>query len=121
MSLTLFDLISPAAFSSLWYWVVTALVWARMAQAPFGVPNDFFDRARQGDDDELFVLIRLGVQRHLAVGERMGPVVVALWAFALSTLTGLAVVYRLELAQAVLLLAAPLALAQGSSPAAPGA
>lgn len=112
--LTIFDLISPAAFSSLWYWVVTALVWSRLAQAPFGVPSDLYERARQGQngDEEAFVLIKLGVQRHLTVVERLGPVLIGGWAFVLSSLAGLAMLYQLELAQAILILLAPVALAQ---------
>lgn len=114
MPLTLFDLISPAAFSSLWYWVVTALVWSRLAQAPLGVPSDLYDRAQRAEDgdDEVFILIKLGVQRQLGMVDRLGPVLIGLWAFGLSSLVALAVLYRLELAQAVLLLLAPMALAQ---------
>ena len=111
MSVTVFDLISPAAFSSLWYWVVVALVWTRVAQAPMGLPVDAYDQARRiGGDDDAFALLRTGVARHLGQGLRVQQLGVALWAFLLSSLAGLAVL-GLELAQALLFLAAPLGLA----------
>lgn len=109
---TLFDLISPNAFSSLWYWAFTALLWSRLAHAPLGVPVDMYDRTGPEDAEDVFTLIRLGVGRHLAITSRMGPVLTGGWAFVLTTLAGLAILYGQELAQAILLILAPLALAQ---------
>ncbi|MBE3638484.1 component of SufBCD complex [Mangrovicoccus algicola] len=108
-----FELISTAAFSNLWYWVTVALLWARVAQAPMGIPLDQCDRAlAAGDEAGAAALLRAGVARALAPSRRARLWMVGLWACALTLLLGLAALGS-ELAQALFLLAAPLALAQG--------
>ncbi|WP_138464919.1 hypothetical protein [Poseidonocella sp. HB161398] len=107
-----FDLINASAFSSLWYWIVVALVWTRAAHAPMGIPMEHYDRARAvGGEGDLFALLRAGVARQLGVGRRARHVFVALWACALTTLFGLSMLGA-ELAQALFLLALPLAISQ---------
>lgn len=112
MPLSLFDLINPAAFPSLWYWVVTALIWSRLSHAPLGVPADLYTQARGESDDEAFVLIKHSVIRHLGMVDRAGVWLTGAWGFALTVLVVLSVIHQLQLAQAVLLIAAPYALAQ---------
>ncbi|WP_172328713.1 component of SufBCD complex [Mangrovicoccus sp. HB161399] len=112
MPLSPFDLISASAFSSLWYWIVVALVWTRVAHAPMGIPMDHYDRARAvGGDEDAFALLRAGVARQLGHSEKARVWFTGVWAFALSSLLGLSLLGA-ELAQALLVLALPLAIGQ---------
>jgi len=108
-------MISSRAFGSLWYWVVVALVWGRAMHTPMGMPSDIYDRARRLAGDgagDTYALLRAAVARQLAVTGKAAPWLVGLWAFVLTVLAGLGLVYGIELAQALLFLAAPLALCQ---------
>lgn len=115
--MTMLDLIESKAFTSLWYWVLMAVLWARTVSAPLGVPLDQLDRARgfgpEGDRDA-FGLIRVGVARQLAGTLRQRSVMVGIWAFGLSLAVGLAAL-GVELAQALALLAVPMAAVQAIS------
>ncbi|MCR9086552.1 MAG: component of SufBCD complex [Rhodobacteraceae bacterium] len=111
MPYSVFDLIDLRSFSSLWYWVLVALTWARVTQAPLGVPYDMVERAGRSAaaGEDLLVMARLQVRRRRAMATRQGAVLVGLWAFVLSVLTGLTFWYGSELSFSLLLLAAPLA------------
>lgn len=108
MPTTLFDLISPEAFSSLWYWILTAIVWSRLSHAPLGVSLDLYEQAAAVQDT---TLIHLAIARHLAMVDRLGVALTGGWGFALSVLTGLSV-YGYELAQALLLILGPVGVTQ---------
>ncbi|MEM8553938.1 MAG: hypothetical protein AAGF71_03825 [Pseudomonadota bacterium] len=112
---TLLSTLSTEAFSSLWYWVLLAIVWSRATNAPMGFPLDFYDSARQSeesDDSETFALIRLSVARQIGIWAQAGPMLVGGWMFVLSGLLVISVTFRIELAQALLCLLVPLALMQ---------
>lgn len=113
MPLSLLDLIDLRAFSSLWYWIVVGVLWARISQTPLGVPIDMVRAAEtEGDQarDDLEAIAEIMIRRRLGMAEALGVWRIGLWAFALTLLFGLALGYGLELAQAVLLIAAPMAL-----------
>lgn len=117
VSYSLFDLIELRSFSSLWYWVLVALTWARISQAPLGVPYDMVERARDSVQcgEDLLQITGLQVRRRRSHGARHGPFMAGVWAFVLSILIGLSFGYGSELAISVLLLAGPLALVQWMS------
>jgi len=113
---TVFDLIEFRAFSSIWYWLLLGLVWTRVIHAPMGVPYDLLRRADNRDrqaERDVQALTGYELRRRGDVADQIGFWSVALWAFALTALALLSAAYRVEMAQAVLLLAAPLALVQG--------
>lgn len=113
MPLTIFDLIELRAFSSVWYWILVALIWTRAINAPLGVPLDLLRLAESGDDQaqrDLEARTEIELRRRTGAGNLAPVWQVALWAFVLSVLTLSAGVYGIEVAQALLLLAAPLAL-----------
>jgi hypothetical protein len=110
---TIWDLIDMGSFSSLWYWLFLGVFWARIMQAPMGVPVDLVRRAQEGStqaqsDLQALSGVRIGHEMDIAASSarlwRAGG-----WAFVLGVLTGLALLYRLELAEAGLALLAPFA------------
>ena len=88
-----------------------ALTWARVTQAPLGVPYDMVERAGRSEaaGEDLLAMARIQVRRRRTIATRQGALLVGLWAFLLSVLIGLAFWYGSELAFSVLLVAAPLA------------
>jgi hypothetical protein len=112
MPLQLLDFLSLRTFSSVWYWIAVAVVWASVSQRPMGVPYDLVWRARRGGDAEaaLGAVARV-LARRLAGGmDTGGAVVVAVVSSVLSMLALLAFFYGLEFAQGLLLILLPLAL-----------
>lgn len=112
MTDNLWTLIGTGSFSSIWFWVFLGVLWSHVMQAPMGVPVDLVRRAQAGDpgaEAELRALtgVRLGDAQRLA---GMAPWRAGGWSFGLALLAGLGVGYGIELAQAALTLAVPLAL-----------
>ena len=108
---TLFDVIDFRSFSSLWYWIVLAVAWSSASHWVLGVPFDMVLRARrQGGQAaaDLEDLARINSRRLVHIAEVSGLWLVGVATFALSTLLVLGIWYRVEFAQAVLLLAAPM-------------
>lgn len=107
------ELIDMRSFSSLWYWIALAVVWPMTSHRVMGVPYDMVQRAGRGDDHaktDLETLVRINCNRLLFIGRVLG-----LWilGFSCAFLTGLGMLgfyYRVELAQALFLLAFPLSL-----------
>jgi len=107
----LFQVINLRSFSSLWYWIVVAVTWSSISHYVMGVPYDLITRARRngGDDlSDLNDLVRINVNRLLHISHNAGMILTAFVFFALTTLCALGFYYRIELAQAVFLLALPL-------------
>ncbi|MEV8467803.1 hypothetical protein AB0T83_13565 [Fluviibacterium sp. DFM31] len=114
MPTTILDLIDLRSFSNIWYWIFLGVTWSRILTHPMGIPVDMLRAARAEDADareRLAALTEIMVRRHLAHLNGLGPMLVGTWAFALTGLVLLSVLYRVEIAQAVLMLAVPLALA----------
>ena len=108
---TLFDLIDMRSFSNLWYWIALAVIWSSASYWVLGVPNDMVGRARrEGGDvlEDLETLVRINVSRMLHMSRTYGAALVGILCFIVTTLTILGFWYRVEFAQAVLLLFVPL-------------
>ena len=107
----LFELIDMRSFSNLWYWIMLAVMWSSASHWVLGVPFDVISRARrQGGamQDDLELLVRINTDRMLYSAQNAGVWLVAFLCFVLTGLLVLAIYYRIEFAQAVLLLLAPM-------------
>lgn len=108
---TLSEVIDLRSFSSIWYWMVLAVVWSSASYWVLGVPFDMIQRAkRQGGTAQydLEVLVGIKVRRMLMIGQISGLWLVGFCCFALTALAVLAFWYWVELAQAFFLIMAPL-------------
>ncbi len=109
----LLAMIETRSFSALWYWVLLALVWSGAAHWVIGVPYDMVARARRHGGTalhDLEALAHIHAARKLAFAQATGLWMIGLFAAVLTMLLLLGFVYRIELAQAVFLLVAPLSL-----------
>lgn len=112
-SQALFQVIDLRSFSSIWYWIVVAVVWSSVSHWVLGVPYDLIQRARRKGGEaeaDFHDLVRINVNRLLHITGVAGMVLAGLVCFLLTSLAVLSVIYRVELAQAVLFLALPLTL-----------
>lgn len=109
----IFVLIDMRSFSNLWYWIMLAVVWSTASHWVMGVPYDLITRARRDDPraaEQLALLARIKADRLLFISRSAGLWMLGLTAFLLSALLMLATLYRVEFAQALFLLLAPLSL-----------
>lgn len=107
----LFQVIDMRSFSSVWYWIVLAVLWSSVSHYVLGVPFDMITRARrhQGEaESDMIDLVRINVNRMLSVAHTAGLILTGFVCFALTTLALLGFYYHVEMAQAVFLLALPL-------------
>jgi hypothetical protein len=110
---TVFELIDLRSFSNLWYWIALAVMWSSASHWVLGVPYDMVNRARKGDAqglEDLEIMVGINVRRLLYIAEMSGIWLIGLTFFMMTALVLLGFVYDVELAQAVLLLAAPMAI-----------
>ncbi|EKE43485.1 hypothetical protein OCGS_2217 [Oceaniovalibus guishaninsula JLT2003] len=108
---TVLELIDMRSFSNLWYWIALAAVWARASHYVMGVPWDMVGTAdRRGGQAQadLDQIVRIRVDRLLGIVDVAGLWLVGLGMAALTALALLGFVYRVEFAQAVFLIAAPM-------------
>ncbi len=116
---TVFEVIDMRSFSNLWYWIALAVLWSSVSHWVLGVPFDMIIRARRQKDDEalsdLQDLVRVNVTRILYITETSGTWILLFGSAVFTALLLLAVIYDVEFAQAVLLLAAPMAVLSGLS------
>lgn len=101
------------SFSSLWYWIAMAVLWSTTSHWVLGVPFDMVLRARRKGGiaaEDMMALTTINVRRLLTIGREAGVALALVLSFLLSTLVVLGFVYRMEFAQALVLLALPLAL-----------
>ena len=106
-----FEVIDMRSFSNLWYWIALAVTWSRASHWIIGIPYDMVLRARRAGgqaEADLEDLARINVGRILYIAGEAGAILLAMLAFALTTLALLGFVYKVEFAQAVFLIAAPL-------------
>lgn len=120
--LNLFSLIASQidhrSFSSLWYWIVIALLWMGLTRSALGVPYDLLARARRlGGQTQLDVeaLARIHAERYIYYWSRGKTFQVAVLGFVVSGLLVLAIGFHFEFAQAVLFILLPLAMVAASS------
>lgn len=106
------EMIDMRSFSNLWYWIVLAVAWSTASHWVLGVPFDLVNRARKRGGQsyhDLETLVRITITRRMYVMEVAGLWVVALACFLLSGLAVLGFWFELEFAQAVFLIAFPMA------------
>ncbi|MDO5604991.1 MAG: hypothetical protein Q4G25_07515 [Paracoccus sp. (in: a-proteobacteria)] len=115
-------LLDARSFSSPWFWLVLVAVWSLAGRAVLGVPNDVLIRAeralREPGPDEPAGAVELLDWLSLQLPRRhMGGIVpvlaVGLVCFVITALAVLGFHSGLEMAQALTLLGAPLALLAG--------
>lgn len=107
----LFEVIDMRSFSNLWYWIALAVLWSSTSHWVLGVPHDMIYRAkREGGQARIDLedLVRIYVTRLLSVIDSSLYVVIGMAAFWLSFLAILGFWYRVEFAQAIFLLTAPM-------------
>lgn len=108
-----FDLIDLRSFSNLWFWIALAVLWSTTSHWVLGVPFDMVARARKYGGDaaqDLQDLVAINTRRMLFIARVSGLWLIALMTFMITALVILGFVYRVEFAQAVFLLLAPLAI-----------
>lgn len=108
-----FEVIDMRSFSNLWYWIALAVLWSSTSHWVLGVPFDLIQRGRrEGGQAQQDVedLVRINVGRLLNIVDLGGHWLVGVGFFWLSALAALAFYYDVEFAQAVFLLAAPMAI-----------
>lgn len=109
----LFDLIDTRSFSNMWYWIALAVTWSSASHWVLGVPFDMVLRARrQGGqaEQDLEDMVRVNVNRLLHIARDAGVILMAIGTCFLTVLLLLGFVYRVEICQAVVLMALPLSL-----------
>ncbi len=112
-SQALLEAIDFRSFSTLWYWIVLAIVWSTASNWVLGVPFDMVLRARRqgaGALSDLETLVRINVSRILFIARESGSWLAGFSTFILTVLGTLAFLYNVEFAQAVFLIALPLKL-----------
>lgn len=106
------EVIDMRSFTSIWYWIVVAVVWSSTAHWTMGVPFDAVTRARRAEGGEaqkdLETLVRINANRIVHIMDVSGLWIVGFAFFMLSILTLLGFWYKIELAQAIFLIVAPL-------------
>jgi len=105
--------IDTRSFSSLWYWILIALMWAGLTRSAMGVPYDLLARARRlGGQVQLDVesLARIHAERYAYYWSKGASIQVAVLAFVVTGLLILSVGFGFEFAQAILFLLLPFAL-----------
>ena len=110
---TIFEMIDMRSFSNLWFWIALAVMWSTASHWVIGVPYDMIVRARRNDgqaEADLHDIVRVNVNRLLYIGPVSGIWLLAFGCFLLSGLFLLGFVYGVEFAQAVFLLALPMAM-----------
>lgn len=110
---TIFDLIDMRSFSNLWYWISLAVVWSTASHWVIGVPFDLVLRARRKGGEaeaDLMLLVTVNTRRLLTIGREAGMALALVVSFLLSALGVAGFGYGIEFAQALALIAMPLAL-----------
>ena len=99
------QMVDMRSFSSLWFWLAIAVYWSLSSHWVLGVPQDMIHRARRIGSaavSDLETLVRINSQRILFYARESTVALIGIAAFILTVLGILAVLYRIELAQALL-------------------
>ena len=111
---TVFEVIDMRSFSNLWYWIALAVLWSSASHWVLGVPFDMILRARREGAGEamedLQDLVRINTNRIIYIADVSGVWVTLFGSAIFTALLLMAVLHDVEFAQAVLLLAVPMAL-----------
>ena len=109
----LLQVIDLRSFSSVWYWIVLAVVWSSVSHWVLGVPYDLITRARRRGgqaQQDLEDIVRVNVNRLLNIAQSAGIVLTGFIFFTLTVLANLGFYHGIELAEAIFLLAMPLSI-----------
>ncbi len=101
------------SFSNLWFWIALAVLWSTASHWVVGVPFDMVRRAAGGNEqslEDMHVLANIHARRILFIAEETGLITTAFSFFLVTMLALLGFLYRVEFAQAILLLFLPLTL-----------
>lgn len=110
---TVFDLIDFRSFSNLWFWIALAVLWSTTSHWVIGVPFDMVVRARKIGGEtaqDLHDLVGINTRRLLFIARVSGLWLIGIAAFVFTVLIVLGFFYHVEIAQAVFLLLAPMAI-----------
>ncbi len=113
-----FELIDMRSFSNLWYWIALAVVWSTASHWVLGVPFDMVQRARRHGGEaeaDLQAMVRINTARLLWIAQVSGLWLLGIVCFLLTILAMLGFYYRIEFAQALFLIIAPMSLVGGLS------
>jgi hypothetical protein len=120
--LDFFDLVTEVinlrSFSNLWYWIVLAILWSSLSHWVLGIPYHIVQRARRGHEEslrDLQLLAEINTRRILDFAAVSGTMMVGMSCFVVTSLLILGWGYRVEFAQAIVLLLLPLILVSGLS------
>jgi len=99
------------SFFSVWYWVLTVVVWTLVCQRTLGVPHDMLIRAGRLPEVAARVdaLARIGAERAAGISDALGAALAAVAGFGLAALAALGFWSGVEAAKAAFLLLFPLA------------
>lgn len=103
--------IDLGSFSSVWYWLILAVIWSSASHYVLGVPYDLINRARRHGGQaeiDLHDLVRINVNRIMHITGTAGLVLIGFVAFALTSLAVLGFWYGSQMGQAVFMVALPL-------------
>lgn len=107
------EVIDFRSFSNLWFWIALATLWSTASHWAVGVPFDMVRRAAKGDAqalEDMFALANIQSRRLLFIADATGVLTTALTFFSVTVLSLLGFLYRVEFAQAILLLFLPMML-----------
>lgn len=108
------EVIDTRSFTSIWYWIVVAVTWSSSSHYTLGVPFDMVTRARRAEggpaQDDLEQLVAINCNRLVHIMDVSGLWVVGIGFFILTVLGLAGFFYKLQIGQAIFLLAAPLSL-----------
>jgi len=105
--------ISFSSFSSVWYWILTGLVWSVTCHRTLGVPYDALVAAHHKggqaavDAEEL---AHIYVRRVVPMFKKSGSLILALVCFVLAVVATFGFIYGYELSLAAFVLLCPLAI-----------
>lgn len=108
---SIIEVIDMRSFTSVWYWIMVAVVWSTSSHWILGVPFDAVGRARKTDGEaqkQLEYLVRINCNRLLYIVNVSGIWIVAIATFSLTVLAVLGFWYKVEICQAIFLIAAPM-------------
>lgn len=108
---SVFLMIDMRSFSSLWYWIGIAVIWSSASHWVLGIPFDLVQRARRSGGQaqaDLETLVRINTGRILYIAQVSGLWIMGFSFFLLTVLALLGFLYRIEFAQAVFLILAPM-------------
>jgi hypothetical protein len=116
-TMTAFYLIGPDSFQSVWYWILTLLVWTQVTHRTLGVPYDMILRARRLPEmvQRVECLALVSVARITGIYRTAGTIVAAATGFALAVLFVIGFLLGMQFARAAFVLAAPLCIIGYSS------